>query len=116
MTTIRKFTEAVNPENLFGLAALICLVLAVAKLAGVFWAVLLLGMLLAYLAWVAHGNVAAEQKIVADQTKAIETAVHEALHAAQLDKEGLVGAVRAVTAQALDEYRAELKRAELKAA
>jgi hypothetical protein len=117
VTKLRKSLEQITAaENLFGLAALVCLVLAVAKLAGVFWAVLLLGMLLAYLAWVAHANQSDVAVIEAAQEAAIATAVHEALHAAKLDQEGTIAAIRAVTAQAIDEIRTEARRAELQAA
>lgn len=117
MTKLRKFLEQITAaENLFGLAGIACLVLAVAKLAGTFWAVLLLGMLLAYLAWVAHENQSDVQRIETAQQAAIDVAVHEALHEAKLDREGLLAGIRAETALAIDEIRTEARRAELQAA
>lgn len=111
-----KLRALISAEDLFWLLGLVCVVLAVARLAGTFWAVLLLGALLFYMAWVAHGNQSSEERIELEQRKVIDTAVHEALHEARLDHEALIGAVKAVTAQALDEIRTEARRVELQPA
>lgn len=114
MTRLKKAHEVVGSENLFGILAMLSVLVAVARLAGVYWAVLLLGLLLFYLAWVVHGNASSTAKLERDQQQLIDTAVHEALHAAQRDQEALIGAVRSVVAQGIDEIRTETRRADLR--
>jgi len=117
VTKLRKLIDQVGTaENVYGFLALVCVVLAVAKLAGIFWAVLLLGALLFYLAWVAHENESSAEKLEREQKELVETAVHEALHAARLDHEGIVAAVRAETARAIDQILTEERRTQLQAA
>jgi flagellar biosynthesis component FlhA len=108
--------QLTTAENFFGLLGLVCVVLAVAKLAGTFWAVLLLGALLFYMAWVAHTEESSAERLEREQADLVTTAVHEALHAARLDKEAMVGAVAAEAARAIDQILTEERRTQLKAA
>lgn len=101
-------------SNCFCAGSFLATLLAVGYLAGVFWAVLLLGLMLFYLGWVAHNEAESVQTHEERSKELVDTAVNEALHAARLDHEALIGAVRDVVARGVDEIRTETRRAELR--
>jgi hypothetical protein len=111
---LKRVRKLLGAEDFFWLLGMGCVVSAVARLAGTFYAVLLLGLLLFYMAWVAHGNESSTERLEREQKELVETAVHEALHAARLDHEAIVAAVRAEAARAIDQILTEERRTQLR--
>jgi hypothetical protein len=85
--------------NLLGLAAIVCVVVATAGLAGPLWALLLLGCLLAGMTWVSHLN-DDTQALIHD---AVAAAIADQAKTAELDKDMALADAANAAAFALDQ-------------